>query len=169
VIELSSIRDRHRGQCIAVLGGGPTLLRDLKKVPFDAILIGINQHAMLMNLDYLVFQDEGLYPVVRESDAPLVTHHRHLAHIFSGICPDFGLSGGTAAWIADYLGAERIIICGCDSYTESRRYWHSQPGDRPPQLGENAIDVWQTVRRYMARPEIVCAASGPLTEVFKPL
>lgn len=169
MIELSSIRGRHRGQCIAVLGGGPTLLRDLKQVPFDAILIGVNQHAMLMNLDYLVFQDEEIYPVVKETDAPLVTHHRHLANIYSGICPDFGLSGGTAVWVADYLGAKEIIVAGMDSYTGDRTYWHSKPGQGLPKLGDNCTDVWKKVHDYMARPDIVRVVSGPLTEIFKPL
>ena len=169
MIELSSIRDRHRGQTVAVLGGGPSLIPDLKKVPFDAILIGVNQHTMLMNLDYLVFQDEEIYDVVREGDAPLCTHHRHMAHIFTGIVPDFGLSGGTAVWMADFLGAERIIIAGMDSYTGGRCYWHSKPKDRPPPVGQNCTEVWKRVHDYMARPEIVRVASGPLTEIFKPL
>jgi hypothetical protein len=145
------------------------LLRDLKQVPFDAILIGVNQHAMLMNLDYLVFQDEEIYPVVRETDAPLCTHHTHLAHIHTGIVPDFGLSGATAVWMADYLGADQIIVAGMDSYTGERTYWHSKPGQRPPLLGDNCTDVGRRVRDYMARPEIGRAVSGPLTEIFKPL
>lgn len=169
MIELSAIRGRHRGQCLAVLGGGPTLLADLKKVPFDAILVGVNQHTMLMNLDYLVFQDPDIYPVVRESDAPLCTHHRDLAHIFTGIVPDFGLSGGTAVWMADFLGAEQIIVCGCDNYTAGRRYWHSKPGATLPADGYSGIDVWHRVRDLMERPGIVRAVSGPLTEVFAPL
>lgn len=167
MIELSSIRDRHRGQCIAVLGGGPTLLADLKRVPLAAILIGVNQHTMLLNLDYLVFQDAEIHPVVREAEAPLCTHHRDLADIYTGIVPDFGLSGGTAVWMADFLGAEQIIVCGCDNYTSGRRYWHSKPGATQPSDGYSGIDVWHRVRSLMARPEAVRAISGPLTEVFK--
>jgi len=166
VIELSSIRGRHRGQICAVLGGGPSLLRDLKRVPFDAILLGVNQHALLMNLDYCIFQDRDIYPVLKDSDAPLVTHHRDLAHIYSGIVPDFGLSGGTAVWIADYFDAAQVIICGCDSYTADRRYWHSRPGDKGEALGCNSADVWTLVHRSLQNPERVKAASGPLTEIF---
>lgn len=169
MIELSAIRGRHRGQTCAVLGGGPTLLRDLKRVPFDAILLGVNQHALLMNLDYVVFQDREIHPVLLDTDAPLCTHHRDIAHIYTGIVPDFGLSGGTAVWMADYLGAKEIIIAGMDSYTGDRRYWHSKPGDRAPQLGENCVDVWKRVHDYMARPDIVRVVSGPLTEIFKAL
>jgi hypothetical protein len=166
VIDLSSIRGRHRGQCIAVLGGGPTLIRDLKRVPMDAVLIGVNQHALLLNLDYVHFQDREVYPVLKDADAPLVTHHRDLAHIYSGVCPDFALSGGSAVWIADYFDAAQVIVCGCDSYTEARRYWHSPPGARPPDLGCNPTDVWRRVRDHLAHPERVRAVSGPLTEIF---
>lgn len=169
MIELSSIRGRHCGQTLAVLGGGPTLLRDLRRVPFDAILIGVNQHALLMNLDYVVFQDREIFPALADTDAPLCTHHRDIAHIYTGIVPDFGLSGGTAVWMADYLGADRVIVAGMDSYTGSRRYWHSKPGDRMPDLGQNCVDVWKRVHDYMARPEIVRVCSGPLTEIFAPL
>jgi hypothetical protein len=169
MIELSSIRDRHRGQCIAVLGGGPSLLRDLKRVPFDAVLIGVNQHTLLMNLDYVVFQDRETYPVVVDSDAPLCTHHRDLAHIYTGIVPDFGLSGGTAVWMADYLGADEIIIAGMDFYTGDRAYWHSNVGTKHPFIGNNCGDVWKRVHDYMARPGIVRVCSGPMTEIFKPL
>lgn len=169
VIPLSAIRGRHSGQCIAVLGGGPTLLADLKRVPYDAVLIGVNQHALLMNLDYVVFQDREIYPVLEHADAPLCTHHEDLAHIYTGIVPDFGLSGATAVWMADYLGADQIIVAGCDNYTGGRRYWHSKPGDTMPQLAQSGLDVWRKARDYMARPEIVRAVSGPLTEVFQGL
>ncbi len=164
--ELSAIRGRHRGQCIAVLGGGPTLLADLKRVPFDTILIGVNQHAMLMNLDYLVFEDRDIYPVVRESDAPLCTSHRDLAHIYTGIAPGYGLSGATATWIADNFEASQIILAGMDNYSGGRRYWHSPPQWKGDSLGCSCISVWQQVHRQLERPERVRAISGPLTEVF---
>lgn len=167
MLELSELKGRHRGQRIAVLGGGPTLLSDLRLVPHDAVLIGVNQHCLLLNLDYVVFQDREIYPVLAEGDAPLCTHHRDLAHIHTGIIPDFGLSGGTAVWMADYLGADEILVAGMDSYTGERRYWHSPPGQRSPQLGQNPVDVWVRVRDYLARPGIVRAVSGPLTEIFK--
>lgn len=167
VIELSSIKDRHSGRCIAVLGGGPTLLADLRRLPEDCLLVGVNQHTMLLNLDYLVFQDREIYPVVQESDAPLCTHHRDLAQIYTGIVPDFGLSGATAVWMAEYLGASQIIVCGCDNYTAGRRYWHSKPNQMSAADGYSGIEVWHQVRRLMARPEAVRVMSGPLCEVFK--
>lgn len=135
-------------------------------MPDDALLIGVNQHCLLLNLDYIVFQDREIYPVLRDAEAPLCTHHRDIATIYTGIIPDFGLSGGTALWMADYLGADQVIVAGMDSYTGDRRYWHSKPGDRRPQDGQNPADVWRRVRDYMARPEIVRVVSGPIGEVF---
>jgi len=166
MIDLSSIRGRHRGQSCAVLGGGPTLLRDLRDIPLDAVLFGVNQHTMLLNLDYIVFLDREVYPVVAEGDAPLITHHRDLAHIYSGICPEFGLSSAAAVWIAEYLECSPIYLAGMDNYTASRRYWHSMPSHKCPELGENANDVWRKVATHLRHPDRVRAISGPLTEVF---
>ncbi len=142
------------------------MLADIKRVPFDAILIGVNQHTMLMNLDYLVFEDREIYPIVRESDAPLCTVHRDLADIYTGLTPGYGLSGATAAWIADYLEASQVILCGMDNYSQGRRYWHSPPGWKGDALGTTCISIWHQVHRQMERPERVKAVSGPLTEVF---
>ncbi|MDQ1345054.1 MAG: hypothetical protein QG586_584 [Pseudomonadota bacterium] len=135
-------------------------------MPLDAVLIGVNQHALLMNLDYVVFQDREIYPALEDADAPLCTHHRDLAHIYTGIIPDFGLSGGTAVWMADYLDASEIIIAGCDNYTGGRRYWHSSPNQRADMQGVNPADVWRMVRSHLQHPERVKVCSGPLTEVF---
>lgn len=166
MIELSALVGRHRGQCIAVLGGGPTLLQDLKAVPYDAILIGVNQHALLMNLDYIVFQDREIYPVLKDADAPLCTHHRDLAHIHTGIIPDYGLSGATACFMADYLEAEQVILCGMDNYSGGRRYWHSPPDFNGAESGISSMDVWHLCRRHLQRPERVKAVSGPLAQLF---
>lgn len=147
------------------------MLTDLKKVPFDAILFGVNQHCALMNLDYFVAQDREICLLLREPgfDAPLATHHRDLAHIYTGIVPDYGLSSATALWMADFMDAKKIIIAGCDNYSASRRYWHSPLSHTIPAAGLHTADVWHLVKRQMQHPERVFAASGPLTEIFQPL
>jgi hypothetical protein len=167
VIELSSIRGRHQGCEIAVLGGGPTLLQDLRHVPHDAILIGVNQHTLLLNLDYLYFFDEAVYEAVRDTDALICTHHRDVAQIATGVIPDFGLSGPMAVWMADLLGAARVIVAGCDNYGSDRRYWHSLPGTAT-QPTTGGMEPWRRCRDHLQHPERVFVASGPLTEVFQP-
>lgn len=172
VIDLAAYQGRHRGQRCAVLGGGPALVDDLKAVrPLilrEGVLVGVNQHALLLNLDYIVYQDKELWPILN-GHAPVISHHKDACDIWSGICPDFGFSGGTAVWIAEYLGFEQIYICGCDNYMTSRRYWHSKNGDLRVEDGVSNIQAWGKVRDYMKEPEKVRVASGCLTKVFKGL
>jgi len=152
------------------LGGGPTLLSDLRRVrprvQRDGVWIGVNQHSLLLALDYVVYQDRELFPILTGHGFSLVTHHKDQADIWSGIVPDFGFSGGTAVWIAEYLGCEEIIVCGCDNYMENRRYWHSKVGDRGLELGISAIGAWQHVRDRMQDPARVKVVSGTLIKVF---
>jgi hypothetical protein len=172
VIDLVSIRGRHSGRRAVVLGGGPTLLSDLRlvrpRLQATGLFIGVNQHALLLPLDYVVFQDREIAPILQGHGIPLVTHHKDVADIWSGIIPDLGFSGGAAVWFADYIGCDEIILCGVDDYTQSRRYWHSPPGYRGLELGVTATHAWKKVRDYMTRPEIVSVASGPAQQWFKP-
>ena len=172
MIDLAAIRGRHSGRRAVVLGGGPTLLSDSRvvrpRVQALGLYIGVNQHAMLLDLDYIVFQDKELAPILQGHGVPLVTHHKDVADIWSGISPDFGFSGGTAVWVADYMGCDEIIVCGVDDYTQPRRYWHSPPGHRGLEMGVTATGAWRKVRDYMTRPEIVSVVSGPAQQWFKP-
>lgn len=172
MIDLASIRGRHSGKRAIVLGGGPSLVSDLRlvrpRVEHLGVWLGVNQHSLLLPLDYIVFQDKELHPILTGHDVPLVTHHKDIADIWSGIVPDFGFSGGTAVWIADYLGCSEIYVCGCDNYTSNRRYWHSKLGDYRFDEGISNIAAWTKVRDYMANPDRVRVISGPLTKVFSP-
>lgn len=42
---LSKFRNKYQGIPAAILGGGPSLPEDLKRVPDNAILIAVNYHA----------------------------------------------------------------------------------------------------------------------------
>lgn len=169
MIDLVAYQGRHQGQRCAILGGGPTLIGDLKVVRprFETAgkWIGVNQHALLLPLDYIVFQDKDLYPIL-VGHAPIITHHKDCADIWSGICPDFGFSGGTAVWIADYMGFDEIVVCGCDDYMSDRRYWHSKIGDRGYEMGVTASGVWKRVYDHLQNPDRVRAVSGGVTKVF---
>lgn len=172
MIDLAAYEGRHRGQRCAVLGGGPALVDDIKAVRprllREGVLVGVNQHALLLPLEYIVYQDKELWPILK-GHAPVISHHKEMCDIWSGIVPDFGFSGGTAVWIADYLGFDEIYICGCDNYMTNRRYWHSKLGDLRIEEGISNIQAWIKVRDYMKNPDKVFVASGCLTQVFKPL
>ena len=169
MLDLAALKDRHRGQRCVVLGGGPTLIGDINVIrprfQSSGVWIGVNQHTLLLSLDYIVFQDKELYPIL-VGHAPIITHHKDCADIWSGICPDFGFSGGTAVWIADWFGFDEIVICGCDDYMSDRRYWHSKIGDRGLEQGITQSSVWRRVYDRLQRPDRVKAVSGSVTKVF---
>jgi hypothetical protein len=169
VIDLIAYKDRHVGQRAVILGGGPSLIGDIKAVrprfQSSGVWIGVNQHTLLLPLDYIVFQDSELYPIL-VGHAPIITHHKDCADIWSGIAPDFGFSGGTAVWVADCMGFDEIVICGCDDYLGDRRYWHSKLGERQWEMGVTPSGVWQKVRDHLQNPERVRAVSGHPTKVF---
>jgi hypothetical protein len=170
MIDLTSIKGRHLGQRAVVLGGGPSLLGDLRRVrprfQHLGLWFGVNQHALLLELDYIVYQDKELHPILIGNGVPLITHHKDACDIWSGIVPDFGFSTGTAVWVAEYLGCEEIVICGCDDYTSPRRYWHSKMGDRGLEMGVTASNAWKRVYDHLREPQNVRAVSGPITKVF---
>jgi len=131
---IESFKDKHQGESCAVLGGGVTLPIDLRKIdPVDR-LIGVNQHAMILDLDYLVFRDRHMHQYVKDlRDVWLVTQTNtfkddHVIH--AGIAPFIGYSGAMAIWVADYLGFDKIWICGMDQYDrkyDDREYWWDGP------------------------------------------
>ena len=172
VIDLAALEGSHRGQRCVVLGGGPALVEDIKAVrPLllqGGVWIGVNQHALLLSLDYIVYQDKELWPLLK-GHAPVISHHKDACDIWSGIVPDFGFSGGTAVWIAGFLGFDEIYVAGCDNYMTTRRYWHSKLGDLRVEDGISNIQAWVKVRDYMKEPQKVKVASGCLTKVFAPL
>ena len=78
---LSDLIMKHAGQRICVMGGGPTLADDLKKVKAD-VYISVNDHgARQREVDYIVCMDnvhtakkvEMRHYLRRFSDAPIVS------------------------------------------------------------------------------------------------
>lgn len=151
----------------AILGGGPSLPADLYRLPAEIDLIGINQHSLLLPLDLLVFSDLPIWELVKDHPCLKTSHHRidDPRHIWSGICPDFGLSGAKALWIADYLGYKEILLCGFDSYQTDRRYWHDGPDEKhESNVWQRDLRVWDQARVAMQHPERARFISGPMKE-----
>ena len=61
---LNSYKGIHKGETCAVLGGAVTLPADLRAIPQVDILIGVNQHSLILPLDYLCFLDRHMWPYV---------------------------------------------------------------------------------------------------------
>lgn len=166
---LQDLKDRHRGRTIAVLGGGESLVQDIKQVPRGALLIGVNQHSLILDLDYVFFTDHPAWPLVSRSDAPKISHLREylgFGDICSEMVPGYNFSGPRAVWVADWFGASRIIICGCDDYTGERAHWYGELVDPSCRRGGRESAMWQQLARDIQHPERVEFASGPLAAIF---
>ncbi len=61
---LSQFKDFHKGQTCAILGGGVSLPKDLRSIPQVDVLIGVNQHAVILPLDYIVFSDREMWKYI---------------------------------------------------------------------------------------------------------
>jgi hypothetical protein len=128
-------KDKYKGKTCAVLGGGVSLATDLRQIEPVDILIGVNQHSLILPLDFLVFRDRDVWPLInRIHDCRFVTQLNKFIDsrvVHAGICPPIGYSGGMAIWFADYLGFDRIDVCGMDQYDpkkhEGREYWWEGP------------------------------------------
>lgn len=167
------LRGRHQGETIIVLGGAPSLPFDLSALTseaFDgAVLIGVNQHAAILPLDYVYFRDPEVWPAIEALRCAKVAPHctfEQYGVIHAGHIPDFGFSGPEALWIADYMEASMIVLCGFGLFAPGRRYWHSLAANDAGHNFESGIKSWQRARDYCKRPDRVRSVSGPLVEIF---
>jgi len=129
-------KDHHQGETVAICGGGVSLPQDLRRIePVDR-LIGVNQHALILPLDYLVFLDRHMWPLVQDfRDMMLVTKLSKFAYagehvIHADLAPAVRYSGMLAIWLADFLGFGQVHVCGMDQYEErkdGREYWWQGP------------------------------------------
>lgn len=155
-MELEQFEGLHKGQTVAVLGGGPSLPRDLWEVPSGCKLLGINQHALVLPLNYCFFADPRVWYVVQQYRVNVITNYAVIRErddvMFAATVPNVGLSGPMAIWCSEFLGFEEIIVAGIDSYQGDRRYWHSL--DRQDVMGQS-MEPWLTIRDCMTHPERV--------------
>lgn len=160
----------------AILGGGPSLPKDLKRLPEDCLLIAVNDHAFHhCGPHVLVYQD-------RLSWSPRVAD---VMEDFSGVvvCPwknshvklpvdwwDANQSSCLATWYACWMGFSPVILCGMDCYQGDVKYCH--PVKYNPALPifntplNYHLDLWRGAFEACPHPERIRAMSGPLVEVF---
>lgn len=177
-MEIELLKDRHAGQTAAILCGGVSLPADVRSIHPADCLIGVNQHAMIMDLDYLVFLDSHLWPIVSAlPDVRLITKKRkHSAPnlIHAGAAPPVGYSGLLAIWCADYMGFERVDVCGMDQYQKrpgDREYWWEGPQAKQMQRHHNCRDDLSMLKQFLSdklsHPERLHFASGRLKELHQ--
>jgi len=178
MISVLDLRDQFLKRPAAVLGGGPSLPGDLKRLPKDTLLISVNDHALhFCDPEFLVFMDIPNAQILPE----LTETVNHYQGIKVSITPlsDIDLSGSgywnggftssLATWLACYLGCEPVILCGMDCYQGEPKYCHPRPDFYHPVMDyplEMHFKAWRPVFEKCPHPERIFAMSGPLIEMF---
>jgi len=174
--QIHNYKDIHRGKTAAVLCGGTSLPHDLDSIPEVDHLIGVNQHAMILPLDYLVFSDRDVWDIVsQKKHCKFITHLNkyNLPNVIhAGIWPPMGYSGQRAIYAADYLGFEEIYICGMDQYDQkgNREYWWEGPQCKEMQRHSHCKSDLRRVKEFidtLQHPERIFFASGRLKEIHQ--
>jgi hypothetical protein len=161
----------------AILGGGPSLPEDLKRLPPDCWLISVNDHAFHHCKPHvLVYQDE-----LKRSYTSAV---RAVAENFDGmiVCPfeeshvtlprgwwDENMSSALATWFALWSDCDPVLLCGMDCYQGDVKYCHPRPEFDHPIFRvplEHHLERWRQAFTKCPHPERIKAVSGPLVDIF---
>ena len=106
---------------IVIMGGAPSLIKDMAKVPADAVRVSANWHALAhFAADYMVFIDDivGGKPVqsfIWQYGVPTISFRGYANHIVEFPYPRPVNTGIYAAWLADQSG-QTIYLAGFDFY-----------------------------------------------------
>lgn len=180
MLKLSSFHDKHIGRPAAILGGGPSLPDDIKRIPKDAIMIAVNYHGFYhCPLDhqpmYMVYNDQ---PETNPLQVQAVLEHKAI-HVSPEPSSDVMFdvpnvwtgffSSNTAAWFALWMGCDPVILCGMDCYQGPVKHcapstYHSEMFELPLEF---YIRPWrEDCKNSVLHPERLKAMSGPLVEIF---
>lgn len=174
---ISQYRDIHQNETCAILGGGVMLPSDLRSIPQVDILMGINQHTLILPLDYVAFVDRHMFPFVEgyhdiKKITPLNKWGDRDDFIHAGEWPQLGYSGCLAVWAADQMGFKEIICCGMDQYQDygGREYWWEGPQSPVTNRHHGAkadLTRWIDFLNSLRNPRRVRFASGRIKEAWQ--
>jgi hypothetical protein len=174
---LSEMKNKYKNQTAAILGGGPSLLSDMEKLPKGCLLIAVNYHALYYcEPTFMVYNDR---PETNPLQVLAVEEHRAI-HVSPEPSSDVifdvpsvwtgFFSSNTAAWFALWMGCDPVILCGMDCYQGPVKHvppstYHSPMFDCPLDF---YIRPWvEDCKNSVPHPERLRSVSGPLTDVFK--
>jgi hypothetical protein len=184
---ISALFDRWAGKPILVIGGGPSVNKDLqeKYLPITpACVISANDHGMKQTrfpVDLLVNCDKihcllrtPMEKILKPYNVPIVSRHAWANY---RLC-DWVLQGNTgmtAIAVAAALGGSPVIVTGIDMWKGGRVYFHGAPPAPAAQCksrrrvsgGVSRRDKEKVLplKRFCAGARIR-PISGPLTEWF---
>lgn len=183
---LDSYKDYHKGKTCAVLGGGTSLVYDIQALPEVDKLFGVNQHSAILQPDYTVFLDTALWPYLRDYKTTficreasyqsntdlgarkIILYRQSLKHNYSGTL---------AIIAADYMGFDKIYVCGMDQYKgygeeEDPRFWWWQGPQTPPKQKDrgknhNTPDQLHNIVKHLRRPQNIYFMSGRMKDLHQ--
>ena len=179
---LSRMKDIYLGRPAAVLGGGPSLVQDLARVPEDALLIAVNYHGLYHTPkthgrlpDFMVYNDVpstnplmemavAEHLTVQVSPEPTSDIEFDVPNVWTG-----SFSSNTAVWFALWMGCDPVLLCGHDLYQGNVK--HCPPSTYDSPMFYKPLDFylrpWQEeCRASVPHPERIRAMSGPLVDLF---
>lgn len=179
MINAIKLSDCYAGIPAAILGGGPSLPEDLRRLPQETILISVNDHALhFCNPDYLVFMDipntqilPELARAVETFSSGLLVSPTPLSDIDLSEVDywDGGFTSALATWFADFMGCSPILLCGMDCYQGEEKYCHPRPDFYHPVMDyplDMHLQAWSPAFVKCPHAERIRAVSGPLTKLF---
>lgn len=174
---LSTLRDKFLGKPAAVLGGGPSLITDLPRLPKQCLLISVNYHAFYhCNPKWMVYLDDP----IGNPHMMKIIRDRYVTKV----CPDseFGgnvrmdveywrgnVSSTTATWLALWMGCDPVIMCGMDLYQGPVKYCHPIEHHAPAwdyPLDDHMRTWREDCKNSVPHPERIRVMSGPLLQLF---
>ena len=173
MIPIASLRNKYAGRPGAVLGGGPSLQADLKRVPSETVWIAVNHHGLKYGpADYTVFLDDT--PSLRITLGELRKRGGVLVSRQAESDVDLGgsdwwqarFSGQLACWLACWLGCDPVILCGMNLYRNPPPTVEEVKNLAYQAPLEEHLKGWREAFTKCVHPERIRAASGPLVGVF---
>jgi hypothetical protein len=160
----------------AVLGGGPSLKADMKRLPAGTILISVNDHALKYCWpEYMVFMDD---PDRHGRERLLEAILRYAGVIVSPVqkWTDVDLSGADywkatfsshlATWFACWIGCNPVYLCGMDCYQNPLPPEENPRNNAYKTPLEEHVRLWRQAFEKCPNADRIKAVSGPLVEVF---
>lgn len=138
---VTALFNRWEGKPALVIGGGPSVLRDLPKLSHDniSLVISANEHGfkqdkfkvdLVTNVDKMhCLHKIPMEKILRPYGVPIVNRHSWADYRL----PDWHFSGNTgmtAIALAALLGANPVIVTGIDMWYGGRIYFHDK-GAKP--------------------------------------
>jgi len=160
-MNIDRLRGIHSGKVGIILGGGPSLPKQLQNKPDNAIVFGVNSHASrVIKCDYIIFNDENTYTAVKDLEGRKISRWRH---DITQDAPKGLISGICALRAAQIMGCYPIILMGFDCYENKGYFWNFGA-----ELLGNTISVQKHVDCWKKEDKRgVYVAGGPLKEVFE--